>query len=607
MSMQANPTHESNERVVAIDWVQLAVPVALFAIGALGVPNEAVTQSTFKWLVLALGSGLWVAAAIWRREHLQLIVLKPGVGGLLLLGLWAVSSMAWSHSYMGLQAAAAWAVAAMVAIYFGWASSPGSIERALKALWLGAVVASLTGVIQYLLGWTWIEQAVAPASTFANRNLAAEYLVCALPFGVYLAIKGGAGEHRWMWGGSVGLVAAFVVMTGSRAAYVALIAVALCASMIMKGNLRELVRHHRAVWLGATYTVTALLLIPSFATGMEYAGMTGLERAAYRVFQTGEEYRAAYGSLALRGQMWGATVAMLFDSPLLGVGAGAWEIEIPRFLVLPTLLEPDYFAHNEPLQLLAEYGFIGACALAFGLFGGVRYLVKIRVGALDPERAIHLTALCGLIGVSVTACAGFPLHQPATMAIVGICLGLQSRQQPLPSYTWIERLPSMALRVGAAAILTLPLACMTYYATQMRVEGVLIDAVASARQYGLTGAKKADLQEVRDAAVHQLQDSPVFEHAHRVYLPAIATAVAKAGDMETAVYLWQGVLRERPNLVALKCVLLKGNAAIGDMGRAMEIYADPMARPCQSEFDDAVRDAKNENNGTDYAENAQNE
>lgn len=605
--MQAISAHESNERTVATDWDQFAVPIALFVIGAFGVPNEGVTQSTFKWLMLALGSGLWVAAALWRREHLHLLLLKPSVGALCLLGLWAISSMAWSHSYMGFQAAAAWAVTAMVAMYFGRATAPSFIERALKALWLGAVVASLTGVVQYLLGWSWIEQAVAPASTFANRNLAAEYLVCALPFGVYLAIKGGAGEHRWMWGGSVGLVAAFVVMTGSRAAYAAMIAMAICASLIMRGNLRELVRHRRAVWLGATYTVTALLLIPSFATGMEYAGMTGLERAAYRVFQTGEEYRAAYGSLALRWQMWSATVAMVLDSPFVGVGAGAWEIEIPRFLVLPTLLEPDYFAHNEPLQLLAEYGFIGACALAFWLYGGARYLVKIRVGSLEPERAIHMTALCGLIGVSVTACAGFPLHQAGTMAIVGICLGLQSRQQTQPNYTWLERSPSLAFRVGAVATVTLPLACIAYFATQTRVEAVLIDAVASARQYGLTGAKKADLQEVRDAAVHQLQDSPIFEHAHRVYLPAIATAVAKAGDMETAVYLWQGVLRERPNLVALKCVLLKGNAAIGDMGRALEIYADPLARPCQNEFDDAVGDAKEAKNDTGYAVNSQNE
>ncbi len=45
--------------------------------------------------------------------------------------------------------------------------------------------------------------------------------------------------------------------------------------------------------------------------------------------------------------------------PITGVGAGAWEVDIPLYQTEGSQLETDYYVHNEILQLLAEYGLVG--------------------------------------------------------------------------------------------------------------------------------------------------------------------------------------------------------------------------------------------------------
>ena len=57
--------------------------------------------------------------------------------------------------------------------------------------------------------------------------------------------------------------------------------------------------------------------------------------------------------------MWKATLTMIGKRPLSGVGAGAWEVDIPLYQADGAQLETDYYVHNEYLQLVAEYGVVG--------------------------------------------------------------------------------------------------------------------------------------------------------------------------------------------------------------------------------------------------------
>ena len=64
-------------------------------------------------------------------------------------------------------------------------------------------------------------------------------------------------------------------------------------------------------------------------------------------------------SLGIRFIMWKATSTIIQKRPLSGVGAGAWESDIPLYQAEGSQLETDYYVHNEFLQLLAEYGLVG--------------------------------------------------------------------------------------------------------------------------------------------------------------------------------------------------------------------------------------------------------
>ncbi|MBV5344827.1 MAG: O-antigen ligase family protein, partial [Rhodoferax sp.] len=85
--------------------------------------------------------------------------------------------------------------------------------------------------------------------------------------------------------------------------------------------------------------------------------------------------------------------------PVTGVGAGAWEVQVPRFQNADMQVEADYYAHNEVLQLLAEYGLTGwlfLCLLiAYLLFATWKtWTDQTQTGRQHaPLRAAALTSL----------------------------------------------------------------------------------------------------------------------------------------------------------------------------------------------------------------------
>jgi O-antigen ligase len=100
-------------------------------------------------------------------------------------------------------------------------------------------------------------------------------------------------------------------------------------------------------------SVVGLGLIPTGDARIveEGRGVNALERG----FKRTGTISANDHSLGIRMVMWKATSQILEQRPLSGVGAGAWESEIPLYQAEGSQLETDYYVHNEFLQLLAEY------------------------------------------------------------------------------------------------------------------------------------------------------------------------------------------------------------------------------------------------------------
>lgn len=130
-------------------------------------------------------------------------------------------------------------------------------------------------------------------------------------------------------------------------------------------------------------------------------------------------------SLQTRFELTYNTMMMWLEQPLFGHGIGSFNYVYPRFMqsyqdafpntAFNTITEMLNFAgaaHNEPAQLLSDYGAVGIGLLVlFGLL-----LVKA-VGSLQDKSALTYAALCHLATAAIVSGITFIFQNPATLFI----------------------------------------------------------------------------------------------------------------------------------------------------------------------------------------------
>jgi O-antigen ligase len=277
---------------------------------------------------------------------------------------------------------------------------------------LGAVVA-LLGLIQYFVsplkiyGFREPFQAL-PFGPFIDRNHFAAFAVMILPLpGALLLERAVTPDRIPLYAAAILLLVVATVMTGSRGGLLTLVAVA-AFLVIVQAATRRSQEHtssgrRRWILIAATFGLGTMLI---FSLVLILGGSGALRRIAG---QAPTEDAAGGG----RAQYWRATVKMIRDHPVIGVGLDAYGVAFPRYDSLNGTFRVER-AHNDYLQTLAETGVIGSLiALAF-----VVILFRQGVGAAqvthDPwRRAVTIGSLAGCFGVLVHSIFEFPLRTPA--------------------------------------------------------------------------------------------------------------------------------------------------------------------------------------------------
>lgn len=130
-----------------------------------------------------------------------------------------------------------------------------------------------------------------------------------------------------------------------------------------------------------------------------------------------------------RVDIWRATVEMIKDHPLLGVGFGGYWTAITEYHDASGAYTPQQ-AHNDYLEILASGGVIG-CAiflwLAIVVFRRVR---KVLRHGDSFRRAACLGALVGLFGVAVHSLFDFGLHLTINSALFVVLLVIATADVP---------------------------------------------------------------------------------------------------------------------------------------------------------------------------------
>lgn len=555
----------------------------IFLAPAIGVPGELMLQDTLKSIVVAfcaLGAALvFFLGQAGRRTPLRwhALLWLP-----LLLMAYALGSMAWSHAYLAGVEAIRWFLFAVIA----WLGlNTFTRERLAWIAWTahaGALVASLWTALQFWFDLQLFPQGPNPASTFINRNFFAEFAVCTLPFAALLLVRLRRPGAIAALAASIGFVVTAILMTGTRSALMAmwmlLLVVLPVAAWRCRGQIaaaswsRAAKRMALGVALG---TVVVLGVLPSGNAKIveEGHGATALRRGVYRTGSIGpKDY-----SLGIRMIMWRATLTMIEARPLSGVGAGAWENDIPLYQAEGSQLETDYYAHNEFLQLVAEYGVVGwifLLALAAYLLQALWRTWRAEGPQAQADRPWRAAILASLFALMVVSNIGFPWRLASTGALFALCLGGLAASDARMEAAWLPRplqwSPWLSRAGVAASVACLALAL---YITQ-RAANAERDLVSAAKM-ALAITASGDWNDPRAAPekremLESVRAGIALNRHYRKITPMVADELARWGDWSDATWIWESVLSSRPYVVAILTNVARGYSTLGQPAKAME-------------------------------------
>jgi O-antigen ligase len=315
----------------------------------------------------------------------------------------------------------------------------------LRSIQAAAGVVSALGLLQHLQ-WLPIHLPVisVPGSTFGNRNMAAEAVAVAIPFGLAsLAIDASRGRGR----GAALPVRQAVVVT-LELTYLA-------------------VTRTRGAWIGAALGILAFVallrpprsrlvlaagaLVVALATGAALLPGRFTERDALDVKRYQPAERLVLDAIdptaapaRTRLGLWRRTLRLAKGHPWLGLGPGNFAVFFPSVAEpgarADGVLSPSEVprrAHNDLVERLADTGIVGLTALLL-VYGAAASIIARMPrprrsrssgqggsGADDGDEGCVI-AYAGAASLTASIACGmtaFPLAMPATTLAFGIALG----------------------------------------------------------------------------------------------------------------------------------------------------------------------------------------
>jgi O-antigen ligase len=583
------------------DWTATLMALMIFLAPTLGVPNEEMLQDTLKSIIVS-GISLIALLVFWWRERKRQTPLRWHALMWLPLGLmvYALGSMTWSHAFLGGVEAIRWFIFSVI-VFLGL--NTFSRERFGTLAWgihAGAVGACLWAALQFWFDMRFFPQGPNPASTFVNRNFVAEFVVCTLPFSACLIMRTRGTAKLALLSAMTAFNIVAILMTGTRSALVAMLVLGGVIALVTR-----LYRHPLglALWSRAEkLTVASVMLGTVLGLGMVPSGNPTLEnelktngqhvvplaRSLMRVQSIAdlEEYKDGARAFSIRWVMWSATGRLIAANPVVGVGAGAWEVQIPKYQSQGSQLETDYYVHNEILQLLAEYGLVGwlfllslFSYLAHAAWRTWRSQTELEL-AEAPYRAL---VLAGLLAFLIVSNLGFPWRMASTGAMFALCLGLLAASDArlgrvklggalagvglVRTLAWKPAFSRLAMGMAAGClVLCVYISHQAMQAERHIVRGVkLALTIAQSKQPNSPrwdGSKAEMLQNMRAGIT-------ITPH-YRKLTPMVADELAKWGDWANAVWIWESVARSRPYVVAIMTNIARGYATLGNVDKADE-------------------------------------
>ncbi len=424
-----------------------AVPYPVFDLERHALPKELVAQ------LAGFGAA---ACCLVRARRLDLTLADILLGAFLVLSL-AATLLAPNHwlafRALGLTLAGAlifWSARAVSRAGFG--------DALVTTLAAAVIVGAVTALLQaYGVELGIMAERRAPGGTFGNRNFMAHFMALGAPV---LALAGLEARRRSglvVWQIGAALVAAALVLSRSRAAWLALV-LALALFMI------------EGLWAGGLWrNRTARSRVLSLAAAAAAGAATALVLPNKLEWRSDSPYLdslrdiADYHEGSGRGRLvqYRNTLRMAIDHPAFGVGPGNWQVAYPKYTSPgdPAFDHEDFIPTNpwpssDWVALLAERGPLAVLAVL--LTGAALALGAWRRWRQGPATSDGLEALAALLTLLVLAfVSAFDavLLLPAPTVFTAMLLGALVRP-PRRAVRTVELSDARRARLASAVLLT---------------------------------------------------------------------------------------------------------------------------------------------------------
>jgi len=310
-------------------------------------------------------------------------------------------------------------------------------RRIRQTVILAGASVILFGIVQRALGahaifWVGKPTTSAFFATFYYSGNAGAFINLVLPIVagaavLALGVSSSRGQ-RTVALPALGICLAGGCVNASRAAFVVMCALALAWVVWMARTSFHTSRWSRSRALSAVVSVLALGAIISCA---------GWEAAVQKWTLLPQQLNADNPRLLAA---W-ACVRMLPDAGFWGFGPGTFELTFPHYTHFLGASIPGTwrFAHNDYLQALIEWGWVGAAALGILLFRGIAvcFFRSADAARAGEERGLLFSIGLALAGIAIHATIDFPLQIASLQFYVVTFLGMAaaSGQADLDSRT----------------------------------------------------------------------------------------------------------------------------------------------------------------------------
>ena len=371
---------------------------------------------------------------------------------------------------------------------------------------------------------------------FPHSYLAAQYLVPVLAGGLVLLFERGVGRRAALVVALALLpIGAFVLVTGSRGAYLA-VTVALLLHLVL--GVRAATAAGGQPGAGRRLLARAALFVAVALVALACASLAGLlpggaRHALDRVLLVFDPEAREFNFSRLG--LWRDTLRLAGDHPLFGVGPGCFDSALPAYhRAVP-------HAHNQFLHVLAELGLFGLLPFLLLLRHARRAVVRgaAHLSGDAARRPLFHAAVAALTATLVYFLFETPLVWPEAGSLAMMGLALVTRAGCLDR----ERAGRPALAAGALAALALLLLALapTWIAYARAGERLRLHLAET------TAAREAELS----------GDEP----ARRGHMALAAELL----DQADALFPW------RPEFQELRAEILSGQGRYGEALAATQL------------------------------------